>query len=363
MLKFPCENCGTWVRVREERQGERAICRNCNTRQPVPEDARAVVQQPVEPVMETTYAAPGDAKASNTGMQWMKLNLGHYTLATMADRAFEFSALFIVFLIVGKVVEVSAEPVGLKARALRLDNDQWAFVYDIGFGLVRRVDDAKFWVFVAYLLGYLRLRSIGMMVHALDRVSLPNLARRRRRNLVIAAVVIWLLGTLWYLHSIVNFGGTFLWDKRIDPTIQPEFQWTLFSIRLVYPIQWIEGAGNVLFWGAIAIFFVYAIRLVSEFSQHPKNRKQFRTIAGALLTPLIGSFIYFTIVSIVLKWTTDQHELSSTHPVRALGQAVLYSVPFLIALGWLIWTNPLLRYDTNWLDVVGVASKGKDDED
>lgn len=246
-----------------------------------------------------------------------------------------FFALFIICLIgllVLKICEIHYEPVQVNMSDAAVTS-KWTIAHTIGYGIIRRIDDARFWIIVGIGLSYLRLRKVD---------AAHKIASLKRYWITGACIsLIYVVAMVLYYYFSVKAGrGAFFWNKTAG-----ENGWTQSAINAVRKIQWIEGSVNmllILIAGGVSFYASITVgRVVNQIKRSPEMNVSDRVgsmeqLFSSLLTILVAVPLYFGLVTVLIDLANIKFEFSATHPAKALGYTVLYGSPFLLLFAMLL---------------------------
>lgn len=249
--------------------------------------------------------------------------------------------------IILRVVQVRLEP--CPWVEVNQVGSRWTVIDVVGYGLMRRLDDAKFWVLLMVGVSGLWIAKAQNLIEPLDgRVQIPW-----RVVVTIFVVLCVAVGMLGYLDSVERRGGTFFWTPSEDthvcvaelPAILSAFGVARKGIESPASIYWLQFAEGIICLAAIIVqgvivWFILATPNVEDKTLATDIAKLH--LRACMAVPIAGALFYaaFTILVNVLKTshptTASEGTGSASAPVHALGVITVVSIPYLVALAVLL---------------------------
>jgi len=261
--------------------------------------------------------------------------------------------------IVLRVGQVALEP--CPWQEVNVKETHWTRVDVLGYGVMRRVDDDKFWVF-------LMVGVSGFWVgKGLSRIEADD---RRMRPWAVAAltvvVTLIVVGEMWEYRSAANRrGGTWYWTAKEDHKVCNDIKVTP-SPR----IWWLQATEFVIYIISIAAHGFFALAMMRTPCVEDKNRAAYVTrqhLRACMAVPIGGALFYtaFTIFVSVLEssrpTTASQGTGSASEPVHALGVitaiSFIYVVAFVLLLVRFRSTVALVLSKKSWWGFVTIVSR------
>lgn len=221
-----------------------------------------------------------------------------------------------IALLLFKVLEVSFEP----------ESRTRSWVATVGTGLLRRLDDISFWIFVAYAMACASIsRSYFLLKREQDLFARPQ----ARLRFLLASVVVAVTICSLYLLDMKSSKGTLYWQPSVGTLAISYSEWPNkdASIAWIYAIQRMEGTFQMAAYAAVSFFCCLGFALALKLRSSPIAQVGHGVVVASL-TPLTAGYLFFA-AFVALAQTLPDSPLSPTKPPVAIGAAVVYSLPFL----------------------------------
>lgn len=222
---------------------------------------------------------------------------------------------------------------------------KWSWIDTLGSGVVRRLDDAVFWLAMALAT---TISAIHALAHHLGEDCTQCVITHPRQkalryafwSLAASVIVAYCVGNYFQEESI------FWW---VSAHKQDCGQWIKWRRGCVIVIQFLEGIGTLLVlftsYFTAAAGFAAADKIFSAWNaneeKHPAVHHHAKVLARACVLPFVAANLFFAaykLLVIELGLTTYP---SSTLPTRVLGLTVLISLPYMLVLCYCAFTWPV----------------------
>jgi len=224
--------------------------------------------------------------------------------------------------------------------------NRWSWADTLGTAVVRRLDDAVFWLAVALAS---TISALHGLAHHLGEdctecvTTHPTQKPLRYTFWVLAASVLVAYGVANYFQKEAIFW--WVGDHKSDC----DQQWSTKGLVWATAIQFVEGIGTlvVLFtsYFTAAAGFAAADKIRSAWSDDEGNRpaahRHAKVLVRACVLPFVAVNLFFAAYKLLVTELGVTAYPSSTLPGRVFGLTVIISLPYMLVLCYCAFTWPL----------------------